>query len=296
MSILKMKKVTIGGLKSEKEDIMYLLQRMNVMEITDIVDESQDAETKKDKEPNPELLSIRKTLSGIDHALGKIKPYYKKKGLAKPEYTLEQVNSIGEQKEHLEEVLGKISAAEQNMAELNAKRSAGEKLIELFKPYESLNMPVEEIGRSSSATSAVGFIPSANLKALDSLNSEYVYYEELAQDKDSTYVFVVMHNSAYDETMSELRTLGFAAVDLSAYKGVPREIAENCRKEDKELLEQLSKAGEIYEELSGEYEFLMVSADYYGILEQRLSPKKRATTLKTLSLLRAGLLPRTLKT
>ena len=136
MSILKMKKVTIGGLKSEKDDIMYLLQRMNVMEITEIVNEDadEDAEQKQEKEPNPLLLSVHKTLSDIDQALSKIKPFYKKKGLAKPEYKLEQVNSIGNEKERLDGLLAKISSAEQEMSELRSRLSANEKIVEQLKP------------------------------------------------------------------------------------------------------------------------------------------------------------------
>ena len=276
MSILKMKKVTIGGLKSEKDDIMYLLQRMNVMEITNIETDADDTETKQDKEPNPELLSVRRTLSDIDHALGKIKPFYKKKGLGKPEYTLEQVNTIGKNKAHLDEILAKVAASEQKMNELNSQLSANEKIVELFKPFDSLNMPVEEIGQSATTTSMVGFLPSANIKGLDSLESEYVYYEQLSQDKDSTYVFIVIHNDVYDEVLSEVRSMGFASVDLSSYKGVPKNISEKCRIQGRELTAGLESANKVYEELAGEYEFLMVSADYYSIQEQRLESEEKS--------------------
>lgn len=284
MSILKMKKVTIGGLKSEKDDIMYLLQRMNVMEITEIVNEDADenAEQKQEKEPNPLLLSVHKTLSDIDQALSKIKPFYKKKGLAKPEYKLEQVNSIGEEKERLDGILAKISSAEQEMSELRSRLSANEKIVEQLKPYEALSVPVEEIGRSSSATSVVGFFPAASAKALEGLDiGEYVYYEQLFEDRDNAYFFFIIHNYVFSQVMAELRNIGFATADLSSYKGTPKSIMEACKKEDRDIQTKLDGAGKIYEEMAGDYEFLMVSADYYSIQAQRLESEEKSDNTKT---------------
>lgn len=282
MSILKMKKVTIGGLKSEKDDIMYLLQRMNVMEITEVVNDAEDdAEQRQEKEPNPELIAIRKTLSDIDQALSKIGPFHKKKGLAKPEYKLDQVNSIGKDRERLDKLLTDISAAERQMGELKSRKSGNEKIIAQLKPFEGLGIPVEEIGRSSSTTSVVGFFPTASVKALESLETgEYVYFEQLSEDRDSTYYFFVIHNDVYDEVLNELRNIGFAGVDLSAYKGVPKDIVAACKKEDKEIQDSLENAGKVYEELAGDYEFLMVSADYYGIQEQRLESEEKSDDTK----------------
>lgn len=282
MSILKMKKVTIGGLKSEKDDIMYLLQRMNVMEITEVVNDAEDdAEQRQEKEPNPELIAIRKTLSDIDQALSKIGPFHKKKGLAKPEYKLDQVNSIGKDRERLDKLLSDISAAERQMGELKSRKSGNEKIIAQLKPFEGLGIPVEEIGRSSSTTSVVGFFPTASVKALESLETgEYVYFEQLSEDRDSTYYFFVIHNDVYDEVLNELRNIGFAGVDLSAYKGVPKDIVAACKKEDKEIQDSLENAGKVYEELAGDYEFLMVSADYYGIQEQRLESEEKSDDTK----------------
>lgn len=282
MSILKMKKVTIGGLKSEKDDIMYLLQRMGVMEITEVVnDDEDDAEQRQEKEPNPELIAIRKTLSDIDQALSKIGPFHKKKGLAKPEYKLDQVNSIGKDRERLDKLLSDISAAERQMGELKSRKSGNEKIIAQLKPFEGLGIPVEEIGRSSSTTSVVGFFPTASVKALESLETgEYVYFEQLSEDRDSTYYFFVIHNDVYDDVLNELRNIGFAGVDLSAYKGVPKDIVAACKKEDKEIQDSLENAGKVYEELAGDYEFLMVSADYYGIQEQRLESEEKSDDTK----------------
>lgn len=283
MSILKMKKVTIGGLKSEKDDIMYLLQRMNVMEITEIVnDDAEDAEQKQEKEPNPELISVHKTLSDIDHALGKIKPFYKKKGLAKPEYKLEQVNSIGENKEHLNELLDKIGASEKHLVDLKAQVSANEKVIELFEPFENLTVPVEEIGRSSAATSVVGFFPNASIGAFEAMEmGEFVYYEQLSMNRDNVYYFFVIHNEVLDEVMTDIRSMGFSTVDLSSYKGLPKGIVESCKKENNRLQGEIANAGKIYEELAGEYEFLMVSADYYGIQELRLQSEEMGNSTKS---------------
>lgn len=282
MSILKMKRVTIGGLKSEKDDIMYLLQRMNVMEITEVVNDAEDdAEQRQEKEPNPELIAIRKTLSDIDQALSKIGPFHKKKGLAKPEYKLDQVNSIGKDRERLDKLLSDISAAERQMGELKSRKSGNEKIIAQLKPFEGLGIPVEEIGRSSSTTSVVGFFPTASVKALESLETgEYVYFEQLSEDRDSTYYFFVIHNDVYDDVLNELRNIGFAGVDLSAYKGVPKDIVAACKKEDKEIQDSLENAGKVYEELAGDYEFLMVSADYYGIQEQRLESEEKSDDTK----------------
>lgn len=284
MSIIKMKRVTIGGLKNEKDDIMYLLQRMGVMEITEVVNNAEDDSEQAEAvfEPNPELTAIRKTISDIDYALSKIKPFYKKKGLAKPEYNLEQVNAIGSEAERLNSVLTKVAQADTEINELRGSKSTNEKLAELIRPYETLNAPLEEIGSSSCATSMVGFLPSASVKALESMEmGEYVYTQHLSDDKDSSYYFVVIHNDVLESALSELRGMGFAQIDLSSYTGYPMNIISECKKQQREIEVQLEKASKIYEEMSGEYEFLMVSSDYYGIQEQRLASEELGEETKS---------------
>lgn len=287
MSILKMKKVTIGGLKSEKDDIMYLLQRMGVMEITDVVDNDdenpeQQEKSRVENETNSELLAIRKTISDIDYAITRIKPFYKKKGLAKPEYSLAQVNETGEETERLEKVLSKISGAETLINELKVEISNNEKNISILKPFSSLACPVEELGRSSATTSMVGLMPAQGINALENLAAQDgVYYEKLSEDGDNAYIFIVAYNDVFEAVQGEVRGYGFSRIDLSSFKGYAKDIIAECQDEIKKSQAQLDAASKVYEEMVGDYEFLMVSSDYYSINAQRLEDEAKSDETKS---------------
>lgn len=274
MSILKMKKVTIGGLKSEKDDIMYLLQRMGAMEVTEIV---RDAEEEKESVTSPKLLQANQMLDNIDDALAKIKPFVKKKGLAKPEFTLQQINEAGGETERLHEILSKMEEAEKEIATLKSEVSTNEKVISSLKPFAQLATPMDELGESRSTISMVGLIPNRSAKLLKEWdNDEFCYVEFLSEDNDNSYIFLVAYKNVWEKVAGDIRALGFAQIDLSNYSGLPRDVIAGCNKNISDLEAQLQQAKSAFEKMSSENEFLMLSYDYYNIQAQRLESEAKS--------------------
>lgn len=277
MSILKMKKVTIGGLKSEQDDIMDLLQRMGAMEVTKVQRDAKEGAPEKSK--NPELLRVTKLYNDIEDAMDKIKAYaVKPKGLAKPEYSLEQINEIGVQDEKLHGILKQISQTENELGKLRGEIGNHAKTIETLKPFEDLVTPLNEIGQSSMTVSAVGTIPnrSAGLMRDWSQTCEFCYVEELSSDKDSTYFFLVAYNDVYETVLSDIRTFGFAQMDLSSYQGTASEIAKTCKAKMDELEQRLQEKKDNYKTVGEEYHFLQISSDYWSMQLQRLEDQEKS--------------------
>lgn len=277
MSILKMKKVTIGGLKSEQDDIMDLLQRMGAMEVTEVQrDAEEDA---PDSVTNPELLRVTKLYNDTEDAMEKIKTFaVKPKGLAKPEYTLEQINEVGVQEDKLQGILSKIAETENEQGKLRTEIGNNEKTIEAVKPFQDLASPLNEIGQSSMTVSFIGGIPnrSAGLMRDWSQTCEFCYVEELSSDKDNTYYFLVAYNDVYDKVLSDIRTFGFSQMDLSSYEGTASQVAKKCRNNITELEKALEESKANYKSVGEDYHFLQISSDYWNMQLQRLSDQEKS--------------------
>ncbi len=281
MSILKMKKVTIGGIKNEKDDILYLLQRMGVMEITDVIED--DDEDKQEREPNPKLNVLRKEISDIEEALSQIKPFVKKKGMAKPEFSLDEMNKAGEDEGRLATILEKIQVAEDSKNDIKVKINSLEKTVATLSPLKELNVPLDSIGKSLTTTSMVGTVPNRSAGLIkDIKDCDNFHFELLMSDRENTYVFFVSCNEGFEEAVNQLRILGFTGLDMSSYKGLAAEIIKSSEKEISSLQDELTKASAVYEELSSDYDFLMLNADYLSIeLQRLLSLEKSNETIYT---------------
>ena len=284
MATVKMKKMTVYGLKSEKQDVMYLLQRMGVMEITEMEDLAPEDRCKK--EVKPEVVNAQKKIGEIDSAILSIKNSLGKKAkLPKPQCGLADINNAGKDVEKLEALLGEVNAMATEVQDGKNEIARLENLISGLQVYKNMTIPMESIGETEFTTSFVGKIATENLAKLNEVtaglgcNIDVVY-----QDKADAYFLLLAENSEIAGVVQEMRKLSYTKVDLGAFKdvaGLPKDIIAESEAKVAELKAGVEANTAKLAGYEKDVEFLMLSYEFYNIMVQQEENTKYGAETET---------------
>lgn len=248
MAKLKMLKIGVYGLQSDRKQVLEKMQRLGVVEIENV----KADEDKIKLNTSQQLESFSKTIETFEKAIEVLNRYteYKPKMLAsyrgRPVMTDEEFMSVVERSDRNIERCYGILRKEIEIEELKTDILRLELRIEALKPWLDLDISMRFAGTGCTKT-FIGTIPglhtTQSLKALIAQkNPELELYdaEVSGQLTDSTCVFIVVHESAAQDMDSVLRSVGFAR---------PPEVSKYSPKESMAILEErIEKAKKQIEE------------------------------------------------
>lgn len=193
MSVLPMKRVTICALKKDRKQILELLQRQGVMEISDVLQE--DSVFQK-----TDMSSVRATFEKNAHLAGQaleiLETYApEKKSMlssleGRKELSVEAYEAHVKERDEMIQVCYRLLALSKQIAENHANIPKLEAQIEALKPWLGFDLPLDFKGTRKTAA-FIGTLP-------DSVAQEIIYQKlaEYAPDADGVDVHVI---SASDE-------------------------------------------------------------------------------------------------
>lgn len=242
MAIVSMKRVTVIGHHTLREQVLNELQRLGVMHVTGLPDESASSGSQDDPalssyDTSRDVSALEQQLAKLNSVLDLIDRFHKiKKSFIDQFANLKVIMSEDEYRRYtssrdsavaglyaqardLEERLGRISSEE--------ARLRGE--LALFSDWALLDACVSDVSDTRTCRVSLGQVEARTwedlVRDLDTRTFD-VYVEEISRDKNTVNVLLICHADDYQEASEVLRGYGFARTTLPA---VPRTPAQQVR-------------------------------------------------------------------
>lgn len=237
MAKLKMLKIGVYGLQSDRKQVLEKMQRLGVVEIEDV----KAQEDKIKLNTSQQLDSFSNTIDVFEQAIEILDRYtdYKPKMLStyrsRPIMSNDEFMSVVERSDRNIERCYGILRKEKQIEELKTDILRLEIRREALKPWLELDVSMRFVGTRSTKT-FIGTVPGAHTsqtikELIAQKNPELTLFEAetSGQLADSTCVFVVAHESIAQEMEDVLRSIGFAR---------PPEVSKRSPKESMAILEE----------------------------------------------------------
>ena len=263
MAIVKMKKLRLMAVRSEKDQLLRELERFGCVEFSELDDALTDEGLCRE---NSDVLTLRNAQNVLLNAIGLLDRYApEKKPLlsAKPEVGTDVLldDSI------LEKALSaaaEINGLEDKIKRLTAEENRQNGLIESVQPWLDLDIPLDTVSTERSAV-LWGSIPAridlAEVHAAVAEASDEAELFRISGDKSTNYVLLVCIREAVPAVQENLRRFGFTAISFSGEKGTARE----AEAEAKDRLTVLAREkAEVQQQLigrAGQRDDLKLAAD-----------------------------------
>ncbi len=241
MSIVKMKRLRLIGMRTEREAMLRLLQHMGCVEIDEPTDRLADPEWAALSRPDPAALQqAREARTGAQAALKTLSKYApKEKGsLFKPRPVITEGELFDD--EAYQGALAdaaRLNELEREIAALYAEQNKLRTQRLSLAPWLGLDIPLET---ASTAEVAVYFGAVTARTDLDALEGALRAETELAQvlragsDAELKYLVFLCHKSQEEGCQEILKEYGFSRSALRGWTGTA---AENDRRLEQELAE-----------------------------------------------------------
>ena len=241
MSIVKMKRLRLIGMRDQRPDLLRRLQHLGCVQIDEPGDRSDDPDWAALTRPDTGALNrARDARTGVENALKTLKKYGpKQKGgllTPRPEITEAELFDDGAYQAALADA-GRLAELEREIAALYAGQTKLKAQKLSLAPWLSLDIPLET---ASTPEVAVLFGAVAAATDVDALDGALAGATELYQllragsDRELKYLVLICHRSAEEACQAVLKDYGFSRAALRGWTGTA---AENDRELDRQLAE-----------------------------------------------------------
>ena len=247
MAIVKMKKLRLLAIKSQRDELMRRLQLMGCVQVNEPGKAEGEIELGRESSDAPRC---REALRELGMALGLLDKYASvKDGLfsQRPEVQCSALMDDSGEDEHLA-LARKIIELDEEVKQVAAAESEKLNAIEALKPWLQLDIPLDFKGTRNSGA-VFGSVPApvdlSKLKAELEEKAECSQMYEIYSDKEQHCILVFFHTDFKDAAMEVLRGSWFSPMALAGRSGTAAENSEAAQKELEELKakrEELSDA------------------------------------------------------
>ena len=292
MSVVKMSKISVLGLQSERSEILKGLMAMGAVEITDGSPEDTEGEQYGIKTPvQSELSKLDAVIADIGLSIDLLKRYgsYKSPFFAKRRTIDEQdFHSVMEKRNTLLETSGRIKSLEEAIIRLKGDENKVKGLIVSLSPWLSTELALE------TDSTRLTFIHTGTLPHLTDLATLERELEESAPesmlqqagfDREHRYLVVAGHKDKESEIMSLLKAKGWNRIVFRDMSGTARENKVRLEKQLLAIDNERKKLAEAIVALAGEREKLEVLHDAYVMERCRLEAHGRLVSTRSVFLL-----------
>lgn len=253
MAIVKMKRLRLIALKSQKDDLLASLLRVGCVEVTEPGEKLSDPEWTRFLRKDTTVLSdVRAKANKLSSAMDSLKEYAHIKGgffEARPFIDESDFLSRSAMESALE-AAAKINDYTHEISKIYSKenRLTGMKLG--FKPWETLDLPVET--DSTETTKIIlGVFPAAveaaQARAALAEAAPMAELIPVSADKEQSYHVLTVHKSQVDEAIASLRRFSFGVTNFKGSRGTP---AENIVSIDKQIAEAVAERKKLADEIA----------------------------------------------
>lgn len=227
MAIVKMKKLCVMAMASQRQQLLRELLHLGCVEISEpdgkLADPAWSALLKRE---NSHLLDTKSEITDVNTALAAIKKYAQlKDGLFIQRHPISEADFLGEETakqaksicKRIDSLLQTISSLQSEEGRLRAKRAA-------LEPWKGLDVPLENQG-TAHVLFRMGVCPgSTDTGAVrQALGQHAAEVFEVGADKQQTYYFLICLRAEEQDVMESLRPFNFSAVTFQDTTGTAEE-------------------------------------------------------------------------
>jgi len=287
MAIVKMKKMYLLGLKNEKAKILKALQKTGVVEVINVIEETVGdncgtgtEEVQKvyiNQELDKELQRLETKLSKLKFGIDFLKPYVKAANPlinGKPSIKKDELSEILSKEGSIYESLKTVYALDRRTSQLKAEQNRLLGQIELFSPWRTLDIPLEQLGETSKTYFVAATMPRKSRSELERIISEEGILAEinaLGESQDEVYALIVYHKD-YKENVERLfKELSVTLQDFGNSEGTPQELINAAKSRLNDIEKEREAIKEESQKLSDKLRDFQILYDYYSVEKDRKS-------------------------
>lgn len=267
MAIVKMKKLRLVAVKSQREELLKRLMLLGCVEISQpdrlLEDEESEVLLSRETAGASEYQQQHDTLKSALTLLDKYAPAKASLLAPKPETSVQAVLSERTLEKTLETAKS-INHTDDKMKRRELEESHLHALTESLEPWRSLNLPLE-LSETGTCFVIPGVIPAGiELKAVQTELSVAAQESELisiSDDKDMHYLLLIAMKEKRQEVMEVLRKYGFAQSSVSELRGTAAENIRDCEKRLGEIAKKKDEYTNRITALSHERDEIKLCAD-----------------------------------
>lgn len=278
MAIVKMKKVSMIALQSEKKIIINSLQKFGNLEIVNIEEQMEQGIEECQADSDNEVLSNLETkLSQIKYSLDFLGKYNKEK---KPLFAAKLQVDEAKHKEYLknEEKLSGIyescRSIDTRFAEIKSAETKLNNTILQLTPWMNLDINLEDIDLTHNTKASIGIVTSKYMEELNSTVRDEkleAHIEKISEERESTYLLVIYHNVCEDKMLALLKQSGWTRVSFSEFSGTPKENIDRMKAELVNLEDKKMDLKKQADSMVKETGFLEILFDLFSIEKDKSS-------------------------
>lgn len=241
MAVVEMKKLSLIGMKQNKEAILQTLLELGVCEVSALDDSSLSEEVKSKLHSDEELQEITSIeqevamLSTVLDLLELISPEKQSLFSQKRWVTEKDIDNLMLKKDDLLLRVRDLFEKNERLSSMKIEKNKKHNQIASLTPWKSCDIPLERISTKTTQI-LLGVLPAnADEKAFEQELQEVVVEctsKVLHMDADQTYVQVIFSNQKADEVATVSKKYGFTKV---SFKGMEGTIEENIQRIQNEI-------------------------------------------------------------
>ena len=240
MAIVKMKKLRLMVIRSQKDALLRDLEREGCVEVSELDESLTESGLYRE---NADSLGQRNMQTAILNAIALLDRYApEKKPLlsAKPQVELETLlDESG--LEAASRIASEINSLEEQIKRVSAEENRQNSLIESYKPWMELDLPLDTAATERSAV-IWGSLPArvdlTDVRAAVSSATEEAELFQVSGDKSTSYVLVVCIQEAVTQVQENLRPFGFTAISFTGEKANAKQATAAAEQKLAELAEE----------------------------------------------------------
>ena len=272
MAVLQMQKVSICALKKDRKAVLEKLQRMKVMEISQVEEEDSGFTLMDTRQ---ERMELEKTASVADQALEILDRYApEKKSMfsaleGKALIGHKDYQNVMARKEELLHTVKRIVALDKETAEQKAGIVKLENSIESLTPWLKLHVSMNDAGTRCTAL-LIGTMPLATLEeiyqmvAQDAPEIEGVDISVIHSDRDTVYLAAICLRQDAEKLEEVLRGHGFARPS-QIWDKEPAQMKEELEQDTLTCKKRILEIEKEVQSLAKEREAIRILADDYRV-------------------------------
>lgn len=273
MSIARINKIEIIGLREEKEAFLHLLQQLGAIQMTAVLE--------PDFSPAQPMVSDAETLE-IMEAVSFLSSFQEKpnmfKGMValKPIIYEEQLKGIIESFNY-RQLLKELMELRNHLKNLDYHKERLRQELWLLTPWQKLRIPLDQLHSTQSCGILLGVIRSSDLTTLlDDFQKEKIsaFHQIIHQDKVNTYLAIFHLQEEFESAETILKNHHFNFTTLSRHKCTARERLLEINGEIMVLDDEIEDTKRKISILAKEQFKLMVVYDYLSNIQKRYGADK----------------------
>jgi len=260
MAVAKMKKVYLIGHQTEKDYTLSLLQRMAVMEVSDLqgkmLPDTAWAELLEQDGAQESLQELEVRLLEVRFALDFLNRHYPQKkgllsGLEDNRIPMELHNFKSQAvawRQKAQEVYRELRRADDKLMALRNDETRLQNLRLLLKPWEKLDLALQEIRNTLQVCLELGMLPAEELAAFRTAltaAAEDAFLTEVHTDRDESFILTAYAVSSKETLQEALKQFTFNRQDFASLQGTA---GENLLRIEDELAQAAIQRRAVLEE------------------------------------------------